>query len=663
AESGGTTSTTFTFQVQDSAGRNLDSGSAVEVEFSIVSGPGGGENITPTSATTDAQGRITSNLNAGNSAGVVQIQAQVKGTTITSKPVAVTIHGGFPDADHFTLEPITDTNIEGFDRNGVEITYKARLGDEFSNPVKPGTAVYFETTGGVIEGSDAQNTDATGYVEVILFAGNPRPADGKGVVTATTTDKNGADISKTTPFIFSTSKADITMDFTELELAPGEGQSVGYTVTDLNGNPMASGTTIEIVSSNNFEVSGTTSHTMSNELETGTLITDFDFRIRATDNFSGSEKITVVVTSPSGAVTSNQDLEVSSTGGGVSGPPAEPAALLLNNLQRDAINIAATGGNINTAFTFQVVDSAGRALDSENPVDVNFSITKGPDGGEGISPEMVTTNSTGRATANLFSGNKAGTVMIEASVTRNDGSLITSQPVAVAIHGGFPVQEAFSISPHPDPNLGSSNFPGYDRVGIENVMLLVVGDKFKNPVKPGTAVWVTTDGGIVEGSEVGHTDELGQVEVILQSGNPKPPAGIATVTAQTIDDTGEYIYATTEIIFSTTGADIEVVNDEPLNIPADGTQDFDYNVTDMNGNPMAPGTTIEVVAPERLELMGETEHEYTEGDTKTAFYLIVRDTDSESSAEELSVITIIVTSPDGTITKKDIKGVRHKGAF
>ena len=41
------------------------------------------------------------------------------------------------------------------------------VGDKYSNPVRPGTSVYFETTHGIIEGSDL--TDSLGRATVTLF--------------------------------------------------------------------------------------------------------------------------------------------------------------------------------------------------------------------------------------------------------------------------------------------------------------------------------------------------------------------------------------------------------------------------------------------------------------------------------------------------------------
>ncbi len=663
AESGGTTNSTFTFQVQDSAGRALDSQSAVDVEFSILSNPGGAS-ITPITVTTDAQGRATSNLNAGNTAGVVQIQAQVVGTSIVSKPVAVTIHGGFPDANHFTLEPLTETNIEGFDRNGASITYKVRAGDEFSNPVKPGTAVYFETTGGVIDGSGTGHTDETGYTEVTLYAGNPRPGNGQGVVTAKTTDANGNEISQTSPFIFSTSKANITPDITELELGPDESFDVGYEVIDLNGNPMPAGTRIEVTPGGNggVNLTGVTSYIMPNELSTGQGTTDFSFTATAASNFSKSETIYITATSPSGTVTTNSELTIYGTGGGVSGTPSAPAAIVLEDVQRNTINIKETGGIVNSSLTFQVQDSAGRPLDLDSPVDVEFEIIQGPGGGEGVLPAVATTNSTGRVTTNVFSGNTAGVLQIQARIEPPFApSTIRSNPVAITIHGGFPDFDHFSIAPT------VKNIEGFNINGTTTTLEVIVGDKFSNPVKPGTAVYFETTGGVIEGSAVDHTDALGRASVTLQSGNPRGPLndGDLTVTARTIDENSQFIERTASVVFSTSAANISTPDAMPFDTLAPGGgATFDYVVQDLNGNPMAAGTRIEIDGGAGIEVTGDAN--FTLGDHinpgpgATEFQFSIRDTDEESSAAADITLQIRVTTPSGNVTTfSGIYGVRR----
>ena len=318
AETGGIVNTSFTFQVQDSSGRNLDLNNSEEVEFSIISGPGGGEGITPITATTNANGTVTSNLYSGNLAGVVQIQAEIErediGLTIRSRPVAITIHGGFPDLDHFSIAA-DNYNFEGWSINGNRNSLTVILGDQFGNPVKPGTAVYFTTTGGIIQGSGQGNTDDDGQVSVDLISGDPRPTDavpgsggrdGYATVTATTINGNNQEISKDVVVLFSSSGATISANPTTFDLQPNGGASFTYTVTDINGNPMAAGTEISVSGGDGIEVTGDANFTLGNRLFPGPGATEFSFSIRDTDEESNDPAdltLQITVTTPSGEET------------------------------------------------------------------------------------------------------------------------------------------------------------------------------------------------------------------------------------------------------------------------------------------------------------------------------------------------------------------------
>jgi hypothetical protein len=318
AETGGLVNTSFTFLVQDSSGRSLDLNNSEEIEFSIISGPGGGEGITPVTATTNANGTATSNLYSGNLAGVVQIQAEIVrediGLTIRSRPVAITIHGGFPDLDHFSIAA-DNYNFEVCSINVNRNSLTVILGDEFGNPVKPGTAIYFTTTGGIIQGSGQGNTDDDGQLTVDLISGDPRPSDavpgsggrdGYATVTATTINGNNQEIEKEVIVLFSSSNAIISVSPTTFDLSPNGGASFTYTVTDINGNPMPAGTEFSILGGEGIEVTGDTDFTLGNRLFPGPGATEFSFSIRDTDeesNDAADLTLQISITTPSGEET------------------------------------------------------------------------------------------------------------------------------------------------------------------------------------------------------------------------------------------------------------------------------------------------------------------------------------------------------------------------
>lgn len=250
------------FEVVDSSGIPLNLINAVDVLFSIASNPGGGLSVTPLTVKTDAAGRVSCILTSGTRAGSVQILAKVARTndTLSSLPVAVSIHGGLPDLTHFSLYP-TLLNIAGWDIFGNTTDLNVLVGDKYANPVRTGTSVYFTTTGGIIEGSVRTSELGTGNVPII--SGFPRPVhpvlgNGFATVTATTADENQLTISRECLVLFSGTPI-LSVIPTSFDIPNGGGQTFSYLVSDQNGNPLTGGTSIKVsVEGDNVKLSGDT---------------------------------------------------------------------------------------------------------------------------------------------------------------------------------------------------------------------------------------------------------------------------------------------------------------------------------------------------------------------------------------------------------------------
>jgi hypothetical protein len=141
-ESGSREVAQLTFQLADSLGRPVILDNQAVVRFRLGVRPNGGEFIYPTEAQTDNNGQVTVNLSSGTRAGVVQVVAEtvVNNETVRSLPVSVAIHGGLPDQVHFSVGP-ERFNFPGLRRYGLENPVSIVVGDQYGNPVKPGTAV------------------------------------------------------------------------------------------------------------------------------------------------------------------------------------------------------------------------------------------------------------------------------------------------------------------------------------------------------------------------------------------------------------------------------------------------------------------------------------------------------------------------------------------
>ena len=276
-------------------------------------------------------------------------------------------------------------------------------------------------------------------------------------------------------------------------------------------------------------------------------------------------------------------------------PLAEAASIYLEEMTASEIGVRGTGQREDTKLTFQIVDLNGNPLREGNKVDVNFRFGNRPDGGEMLTSESVTSNNSGKVTATLISGTVSGTVQVIAEFTRENGTVVQSQPVSVVIHAGLPSQNHFSL-------LSQTRNAAFG-TGQTVVITALVGDKYGNIVPDGTAIYFTTNGGFIQGSSY---TESGRASATLHVANPFPSAsnGLATITASTANDNQQNISTSGQVIFSL--SPIITASPGTFNIPNEADQQFNYSVKDVNGNPMVAGTTITVtVEGDAVNVLGD----------------------------------------------------------
>jgi hypothetical protein len=601
-EVGGVETSVITFEVRDSAGHPVDQAHQATVSFGLQGGPGGGEYVAPVSATTDAQtGRVQTTVNAGYKAGALQVVAQttVGGNVIRSAPVIINIWGGFPDQQHISI--VADK------QNVVPCVYpldpiKIRVvaGDKYSNPVRPGTPIYFSTTGGVINISTTAYTDDDGKADAELSPCNPIPADGLARVTASTVGEHGETVSSTLIIVFSeTTTIAVVGPASGFTLPDGGSLSFNYTVADQNGNQLTAGTSISVTVTGSTDVraDGDISVVLP-EVQDKDKYTHFSFTLTDTKPLDkdGNKplSVTISVTSPSNG---NKSYTFAGTllGSDISGGTGTGAAAAIAFVDEslNGISVREVGGDETSLLTFEVRDSLGVPVDAQHQANVTFFIQSGPGGGEYVSPTSGTTQgSTGRVQTTLSSGTKAGVVQVVAQTTAGSRT-IRSAPVIVNIFGGFPDQAHFSIGSE------KLNFPGYNILNLTNTITVIAGDKYSNPVRPGTAVYFRTTGGTINVPSTAYTSADGVAAAVLRSGNPRPydpilGVGFAYVTASTVGQSGNTVSDSTIVLFSGI-SQISNLSATSFTVPAGGSSGpITFKVSDQNGNPLAATTTISV---------------------------------------------------------------------
>ena len=171
---------------------NQPLGNDINVKFFILNGPGGGENIQPSSGTErettvipTVEGVAQATIRSGTKSGTIQIKAQlVDHPEIVSQTTNIVIRSGPP---YMWIDPNNANNVIHHVTLAVEpgkfnvcfgnpiqdIGVTVYFGDKYNNPIEDGTAVYFTTTGGIIT-SDAV-TSERGRASVVLQNINPFP--------------------------------------------------------------------------------------------------------------------------------------------------------------------------------------------------------------------------------------------------------------------------------------------------------------------------------------------------------------------------------------------------------------------------------------------------------------------------------------------------------
>jgi len=315
-------------------------------------------------------------------------------------------------------------------------------------------------------------------------------------------------------------------------------------------------------------------------------------------------------------------------------PTGQPASIVLIHQTFSSIGVKESGDNETTTLTFEVRDSSGIPIDITRAVTVYFILGANPGGGLFVDPPSKKTNSEGRVSVNVTSGTVSGVVQIIAEV--NLGTrIIRSKPVNIAIHGGLPDYNHFSIAPQ------YYNIPGLVKYGFTNNITVYVGDKYSNPVKPNTIVYFSSTGGIIQGSAI--TNQMGMATATLITALPAPVhptlgPGFATVRASTADENNQTISRDVIILFS--GYPILNITPTTFDLPNGGSLTFNYTVADLNGNPISPGNKISVNVEGNVKAQGDLSIDMPDTQSRNWTQFSFTIVDADASKDELRPVTI-----------------------
>lgn len=185
------------------------------------------------------------------------------------------------------------------------------------------------------------------------------------------------------------------------------------------------------------------------------------------------------------------------------------------------------GKNQTLSITANVRDEKGNPV-ADSTI-VRFRIYASPGNGDALSsPDassvlgytlpIPTVN--GKSVVSYKSGTRSGSVRIQADVFNDNSQVIaTGISTEFVIFAGPPYIADVDDSTTSHLTVVSKRLNIWAGVDTTEVTVLV-GDKYNNPVQEGTAVYLTTSGGVV--TTTAYTNEDGIAKAILYSGNPLP---------------------------------------------------------------------------------------------------------------------------------------------
>ena len=547
----------------------------------------------PAHVKTDPSGTASVKLRAGRQTG----WATVVGTVGNALRDTVRVYFGESKPAYLTLQA-RPAVIQADGTSTSEIT--ATVSDSSRNPVPDGTAVRFELLQG--KGRLDSYRQTTGGVATTTLVSDTKP--GLALVRATV---GGLADTVTVRYVAGgPASISVVADSSSL---PADGVTMTHVrayVYDVSGNPVADGTVVT------FEAD--LGH-ITERAQTQDGV--------AQAQFSGSQTGVATIVARAGGVVGETTVVLR---------PGPPNSVLIS-CDPKSVGVKDSGRNQTLRITADVRDSRNNAV--ADGTYVRFEIVASPGGGETLSTYDPVPTVNGKAEVSFTSGIRSGAVRVRAVVTDSLGQALTPEVSSTAteflIFAGPPYIEDVTDASTSHLTVGARpvNVYGWHVVNNTVEIVAVVGDKYNNPVPPGTAVYFTTTGGVIS-TYTGYTDEEGVAKVTLHTGQPYPTVeryyntfldpnlhitipgpvpdfdldgnendGIARVLAVTegVDSKGNSarVWAVCNVVFSGDITTFTVSTDRTVLHPGESAT-ISIVVHDINGNPIVPGSVISAKA-------------------------------------------------------------------
>ncbi len=555
--------------------------------------------------------------------------------------------------------------------NQSTATITAVVSDQTNNPVPDGTGVTFEIM------------DGSGTIET-----NKVTKDGSAASTLTSGTQPDtviivvrvAQLTDTTSVRYLIGPAMLVTISADSSTLPADGKTftnVKAHVLDAAGNSVEDGTKVDF------------STTIGDITQSSQTVAG-----AARAQFSSSKTGTAVLTARTGGIEESMTIQLR----------PGPANSILVTINPNTLGVKDSGRNQTVTVTAAVIDSKNNYV--SDGTSVRFSVFQSPGGGEFLSNLTPLPTLNGLAQVSLNSGIRSGSVRVMAEVTDALGVAIVPAVRAVTteitIFGGPPFIENVNDRATSHLSVGTEfiNVLGWGFVNNTTAVTAVVGDRFNNPVPPGTAVFFTTTGGVIS-TYTGFTDDEGVATVTLHTAQPLPNVtrfyntffdpnenhadfalgtnlipgpiidfenskvvntlgsliendGICRVLAVTegVDAAGNpaRAWAVTGVVFSGL-IDVFTVTASDTSIKPGESAEIDFEIYDTNGNPIVPGSVITVGALAGDLSWGSLR---TDDPGVTAYQVILTnnlDPTDPNAKESSTPVTISVQSPNGNIIR------------